>query len=130
LDTSYVADNDHYPKTLREALTQAMDREDKIKIAKKHQKKDDKHKPSGDKYGIPPGDTSFVQAKNTSKTKGRKANMLCQVCGGKGHSTLVCPNLDNTDTTEVLDDDGDSASQFFAGGWKDASDPSIYCNFD
>jgi hypothetical protein len=129
LDTSYVADDNHYPKTLREALTQAMDREEKIKTAKKkqqHKQDKDKKNPSGEKYGIPPGDTSFVQAKQNGKAY---KTMLCQTCGGKGHSALVCPNTIRD--AEVLNDDGGHADrQFFAGAWKDVSDPSVYCNFD
>jgi hypothetical protein len=110
-----------------------MDREDKYKQQQKHQHKKDKDRQSksDDKYGIPPGDTSFVQTKQQKKD--RQANMLCQVCGGHGHHALVCPT--NSDTEPVLDDDrATMGGQLFSYGTQlytsGKPDTTLYCNFD
>jgi hypothetical protein len=51
LDTDFVANNDNYPKTLREALAQAVDREDKIKRNNKQKNKNEKNGRSAQSAG-------------------------------------------------------------------------------
>jgi hypothetical protein len=100
LDTDYVANNNNYPKTLREALTQAIDREDKLRKIK--MLKSRHHKPVQQPAGEPV-ESSFAQkAKDkdlidklkpilkNKLTKPIAPHQVCQWCGATGHSSDQC----------------------------------------
>jgi hypothetical protein len=104
LDTDYVANNDNYPKSMRDALKQAVDREDKIKRANKaNHKKKPVQQTAGDRVegSFAQGSTNNTEdtpksilKKNKKYSKGNPYyHLYCDVCGGQGHPSDQCANI-------------------------------------
>jgi hypothetical protein len=127
LDTNFVANNDKYPKTIREALAQALDREEKLRKEtklNKHNKQKQPTQAAGERV-----ESSFAQettsifAKDKSKKDQDKIkpilrttsysvrnlpHLFCRVCGGQGHPSDQCSNI-------VTDSDSDYEPSDYVG---------------
>jgi hypothetical protein len=114
LDSEYLAGRNNYPKTLREAVEQAQHREKKIrrnkarkeyKLAKKTEQGKDRVESS---FAQQAGDKSTGdKPKSILKPKRYKISrkpITCRICGGKGHASAQCSNLET---------DSEQSSEFY-----------------
>jgi hypothetical protein len=116
LESDYVANNDNYPKTLREALAQTIDREDKLRKIRIKQKAHKNNQTSGERV-----ESSFAQLNNQDKHPKsilKKKNkqpvtryQVCQFCGDSGHASADCPKYVDSDSEFFQDDCDDDQSE-------------------
>jgi hypothetical protein len=122
LDSEYLAGRNNYPKTLREAVEQAQHREKKIcrnKARKEHKlaKKAEEEKNSVESSFAQQASNKPKSILKPKKYKISRKPITCRICGGKGHPSVQCSNIEtDSNQSEFYQSDEDKQSLGKYGG--------------